>query len=248
MIFSISMVILVILFQDRSFNTKIAIQKLKADYQKGLLKSSLQSQESERERIAQDLHDEIGPVLSAVKINLNLLANKIKQSEDPTSLINDTLKDVDETIDTIRRISKDLLPATLKNFGLSPAFNELCVKINNPDFMKINLIEYGIPFRFETSRELGLYRIGQELLNNALKHSDAENVDLQLNWHPKNINLTIKDNGKGFDFYHLNSITPWQKGIGLNNIEARINAINGFVNYHSKIGRGTEVEVGLNFE
>ncbi len=245
---AVGIVLFVIYYQKRMLQNKVDMQQMEADYQKELLKASINSQEKERGRIARDLHDEVGAVLSAVKINLNLLLRKVDKDDQLSTTTHEAKEMVDETINSVRRISRDLLPPTLKEFGLASAINELCSRANAPEIVSVDFIGEESEQRFEIEKELSIYRVVQELLNNALKHAEAKNISVKYAHKAGQLLIDVEDNGTGFDFKEAKDRIEPGKGIGLTNIESRVNAINGEINFDSVKGSGTTVSLLLKLD
>ncbi|MBN1599303.1 MAG: hypothetical protein JW894_13495 [Bacteroidales bacterium] len=230
-------------FSDGLIITVENITKL-VDNEAESIQYVLEGQENERRRLAKEIHDGIGPLLSAVKLNIESLSEAIEKTEPKATT---TLENITEIIDSIsndlRSISHDLMPRLLDKFGLNSAFENLCTQINASGKAEIHFIsnmEAGV--RFDKFVELNLYRIGQELLHNTLKHSSASEIHFQLIRHKESLVLMIEDNGRGFDTSELEND---DFGIGLKNIDTRARALRGDVIIDSKIGRGTSITVEI---
>lgn len=187
----------------------------------------LQGEEQERQRIAQDLHDSIGGMLANIRMTIS--------SSDSFKKENVLLK-IDKSILEMRRISRNLMPETLKNLGLQIALKELCETMTQKHFTiqfeAFNLSE-NIPFKIQTT----LYRVAQESISNITKYAQATNVIVQISQNGNMLNLTIEDDGIGFD----NSEITY--GLGLKNIQNRVQLINGTVEINSNKGDGTTINV-----
>ena len=200
----------------------------------------VEGQEDERKRIAEDLHDRVGSILSTVKLYFNSLNTKIdtfqgennQQFEKANTLL-------DEAVDEIRRISHNLISSILMKFGLGPALKDLCETVEGAQQIKVDLQMHGIDQRLNNQLEISLYRIIQELISNILKHATATEITISITHQNGNLNILVEDNGKGFD----TSVIP--NGIGLKNIKSRILKLNGQINIDSVTDRGTIVN--LNF-
>lgn len=196
----------------------------------------LEGQEEERKRIATDLHDRIGSILSTVKLMFSSMENKIDLAFDENKnqfvKTNDLL---DEAVVEVRRISHDLHTGTVASFGLTTALQELCLTINQSKIVACKLNLYGDNERMSPQIELGIYRMVQEVFSNILKHSKATKVSLSYNKTEEYINLTIEDDGVGFD---LNDISK-KDGIGLSNLRARAEILKGTYHIDSQINQGT---------
>lgn len=229
----------VVYYQKKMLQNKIHTQQLEAEYQKELLKSTLESQEKERRRIATELHDGVGAMLSATKLCINMMKNGTIPMEELDLAMVDAKEMLDDTIETVRRISKDLLPASLEIFGLSKALSELCEKLSTRE-TPINFYEIGEKVKLNAEDELLLYRIIQELINNALKHAQASSVKVSINWNYP-IEVVVSDDGKGFDL--LKTKEDVKRGIGLYNIENRVSLLNGEVKFDSAVDEGTRISI-----
>ncbi|MBN2521496.1 MAG: sensor histidine kinase, partial [Bacteroidales bacterium] len=199
----------------------------------------------ERKRIAREIHDGIGPLLSTIKIYLESASDDLKEGKN--NKVFEKIANITQMIDSvaidIRSISHDLMPRVLEDFGLVAALENLCDKMNKLNKINVTFYTSGINGRFK-KLEFGIYRIAQELMNNAFKHSEAKNLTLQLIQHKNSIVLMTEDNGIGFD---LVKITKENTGIGLKNVEARVKALGGILDIDTAIGRGvtTTIEIPI---
>lgn len=187
----------------------------------------LQGEEQERQRIAQDLHDSMGGMLANIRMTIS--ANDSFNKEN-------IIEKLDKAITEMRRISRNLMPETLKNLGLEIAIKELCEAMTQKHFIiqfeAFNLSE-NIPFK----TQIALYRITQESISNIMKYAQATNVIVQISQNSNILNLTIEDDGIGFDKSEI------VYGLGLKNIQNRIQLINGTVDITSNKGEGTTINV-----
>ncbi|UCS95332.1 AAA family ATPase [Echinicola marina] len=191
------------------------------------LRDIIQTQEDERKRIAGDLHDSLGSLLSTIKMRFHSL-----QENTHNERYKDTLDKMDEAIEEVRRIAHNMSPVSLRRFGLASALQTLIEEINLNDQMEAHLQVLGLEERLPEQIELTIYRICQELVNNSIKHAKATNIQLQLINHLDSINITVEDNGIGMDPQKQNS------GFGLHGIEAKVQMLNGQFNIESQPGKG----------
>lgn len=225
------------------FRKKQLEQKFKLDtersYQKDLrTKSIIEAEEKERRRIAQDLHDGIGQILSAAKLNLSSLEATLNPVDEAQRFaLKNTLDLIDDSVKEVRTVSQNMMPNTLIKLGLASAIREFITKIGSLPNLKIDLEIVGLDQRLEESVETALYRAIQEIVNNIIKHANANKISIQLIRHDHDLSVVIEDNGIGFDTLKLNEF----EGIGLKNILSRIEFINGKVHFDSVQGRGTTV-------
>ncbi len=197
-------------------------------------KALFEGEQNERIRIARDLHDSVGQMLSLVKMNLS--------SQEQTSENENTQSLVDKTISEVRNISHNLIPEEL-NFGIFPALENLADNVNSTSKTKIEL---QIPeeirlIKFQKQNELSIYRIVQEVVNNMIKHADASSINLSIKKLENSLIINIKDNGKGLDD---NSISN-SSGIGWKNINARVHMMDGKIKIESEKLAGTQIEITL---
>jgi signal transduction histidine kinase len=227
-------------YQKRLLRNKADVESMKSRHQLDLFQSSIDAMEDERRRVSRDLHDEIGAALSMLRLQVGQLnMSKEQASENTEKIIVDSKQLIDSTIENVRRISNDMLPHGLDEFGLKYALETLCDKIESASNLVISL-DFNHLERLEIRLELALYRILQELLNNTLKHAQASEVNIK--FKPDNQRLTViyQDNGKGFDFETLT-----KRGLGLKNIESRVNMIHGKLTYIPTVEKGVEVIIGV---
>ena len=189
--------------------------------------------ENERRRIAADLHDEVGPLLSAVKLQINHIE---VENELDQSLIVKSSSHIDDIIGKMREISNDLLPNVLVRKGLAPAIQDFISKLKNATPLKIEF-QHAAPNRLETSIEINLYRVVQEIVHNAIKHSKAATLRIQLQYTAKMLRLSTIDDGIGFD-HHEMGLT--KNGLGLLNLQSRADVLGAEFTFESSKGKGTK--------
>jgi len=189
--------------------------------------SIIKGQEDERSRLGRDLHDGLGGLLSGVKLSLSSM-NLHSMDEIGYQIFKSTIQKLDESIIELRRISHNMIPETLNQFGLQVAIENYCRGFNSA---KLSLIPqvFGSNSRFDKTSELIIFRIVQELINNAVKHSEATQILVQIIQQEETIQITVEDNGKGFN---LTSPTIYQSS-GLQNIQSRVNYLGGKMDIHS---------------
>ncbi len=237
-------VLFVLFYQRRQDEQRLKIQSMEAEFQNKLLEVSMAATESERRRIAQDLHDDIGAMLSITKLTANALHVRLQQDPIKLQLMAKIKSTLDETVENIRRISRELIPTTLEHFGLPAAIQEFAAMSNSSDNLKITF-EYDGPDqkRLPNRTELMLYRIAQELINNAVKHSEGTSIHIQAIYSTNQILLIVEDNGIGFDLENVkNRPVP---GLGLDSIEGRLRIINGKIQYETTPHHGCCARVVL---
>jgi|AntRauTorckE5430_2_1112549.scaffolds.fasta_scaffold02401_4 signal transduction histidine kinase len=235
---SIALVAFIVIYQRRIFAQERLRQDEEKAHQKQLLTAAVDVQESERRRIASDLHDDIGSLLSATRLYLRQL-NPAATAERIDGIRNQSLTILDEMIQNTRRITHDLLPPTLAKFGFHAAAEDLCERIDHSGAIKVYFTT-NTEDRFDPKGEIALYRVLQELLNNTIKHAGAKTVRIEMDGGREALHLFYQDDGKGFDL-----ATTKSKGLGLRNIESRVTLVGGSIRSDSAPGAGLKVTIVL---
>lgn len=238
--FALAFILFVNYSQKKILKEQMRVQKLALQHQEELLHSTILTQEAERKRIARDLHDEIGSKLNIIFLNTHRLKVPGKSSQDIHSITQEVESVINTTIDSIRLISHELLPPTLEEFGLAETIKELQFSINKLGSIHIEFTQIDNQDVIDDSLiELNLFRVIQELLNNSIKHGKATEVDIKLWVLHNNIKLTYQDNGIGFDSTQMTA----KRGLGIKNIESRLQMIKADHVYESVVGKGTKVTI-----
>lgn len=235
---SVGVIAFFVVYQRRLFAEERARTLAEQAHQRELLAASVSVQESERARIARNLHDEIGSLLTAARLYLRQLPT---EAPGKTPAIREqSLAIVDDMIHNTRRITHDLLPPTLEKFGFQAAAEDLCVRIDRTDSLRVTLVDNSTDRRLRPAAELALYRILQELLNNTLKYAAARTVSLKLDRSPTAFTFLYTDDGRGFDPALADG-----KGLGLRNIEGRVSVVGGRLERITSPGNGLRVTITL---
>jgi len=198
----------------------------------------MEGQEQERKRIAGELHDGLGSLLATIKHHFEVVEDKMDTNKETYEKAYGLL---DKASEEVRRISHNMASNVLSKFGLVAAMQDLCEVVNASKRLKINLKVTGLENRLESSREIHLFRISQELVSNTLKHAQASAITLQLTMHKDALNLIVEDNGIGFD----TKVVKSKEGMGLENLKARVAHLNGTIEIDSVIERGTTVVIDV---
>jgi len=201
------------------------------------VKAVMEAEENERERIAKDLHDGVGQMMSAAKMNLSAFESEIQFSNaEHKESFEKIISLVDESCKEVRTVSHIMMPNALLKSSLGAAIREFVDKLNNKT-LKVHVYTEGLDERLDSNVETVLYRVIQECVNNTIKHAGATTLDISLIKDKDGISGTIEDNGKGFDTTDKEKF----EGIGLKNITTRIEYLKGTVDFDSAPGRGTVV-------
>lgn len=245
LVLSISIVLIAFLVINRSkLKQKNVLQTERMRQKELQSKAILEAEENERKRIAAELHDGVGQILSAAKLNLSTLGSHINNSSPQANLPYTTsIELVDDAVKEIRAISHNLMPNALVKSGFVAAVKEFVSKLNNSEKLKINLEITGLQQRLEQTTETILFRVLQELVSNIVKHANANQISIQLVQHENEITLMVEDNGIGFD----TSSKDEMNGLGLKNIQSRIAFLNGHFNIDSAPDKGTTVVIEIPF-
>jgi len=240
-LFLLSGIVTALFFNRHKLKQKAQQQALMLKQQDTLTKAIVDAEENERKRIASDLHDGVGQLFSAVKMNLSGLFERITiAKEEDRFLAENTLALVDESCKEVRTISHQMMPNMLLRSGIASDLKSFIEKINS-DTLKVTLEATGFKNKLESNVETMLYRIIQESINNVIKHAKATRLDLVLTRDARGITAKIADNGVGFNVNERENFD----GIGLKNIATRIEYLKGTIKYVSEPGTGTTVLIAV---
>jgi len=219
------------------------IVKLEKENKILALSSMLEGQESERKRIAQDLHDGLGGILTTVRVQIKNIHKEIGKLQD-INLVDQTEKLIDQAYFEVRRISHDMMPGALVNLGLFAAVEDLADQINRAEEVLVKTQWYTDEENIPEKTKIILYRIIQEATTNTLKYAKASQLIIQMTQSAEAYNLTIEDDGVGFD---LESI-DLNKSVGLKSIKSRVQYLNGEIDIRTSPNKGTsyEIEIPIN--
>ena len=218
------------------------IRELEKDKQLIAVDSLLKGQEEERSRLAKDLHDGLGGLLSGVKFSLSNMKDNLIVTPDNMAVFERSLDMIDTSIKELRRVAHNMMPEMLTKFGLDEALKDYCNTVNATKLLAVKYQSLGMETRFDKANEIIVYRIVQELLNNILKHAEASEVFVQLIRQDDRLNIVVEDNGKGFD----TAILEKSKGAGWVNIRSRVEYLKGQLDVHSEPGKGTLINMEFN--
>jgi two-component system, NarL family, sensor kinase len=229
-------------FQQRQRLKQQKINELEKDKQLVAVGSMLKGQEEERSRLARDLHDGLGGLLSGVKFSLSNMKDNLIVTPENMTVFERSLDMIDTSIKELRRVAHNMMPEMLTKFGLDEALKEYCNSINATKLVNVKYQSHGMTGRIDQSIEIIVYRIVQELLNNTLKHAGATEAFVQLLKEGSRLSIVVEDNGKGFD----TNLPEKNKGAGWVNIRSRVEYLKGQVDIHAEPGKGTLVNIELN--
>lgn len=222
-----------------------ALKALQQRAKINVFNAMVQGQEKERSRIARDLHDGLGGMLASVKLKLSAVANhekQTKQEEGSPMELYTIIQQLDQSVTELRRVARNMMPESLLYMGLEAALRDLCRAMSQPQ-LPVSFEASGLRNNYDQAFLIAVYRIVQELLTNAVKHSRASQIWLQCHESDGHLYLSVEDNGTGFDYE-----TALQKpnGIGLANIKNRVELLNGQLEVDAVQGKGASFHIDLN--
>ena len=197
----------------------------------------IEGQEKERQRIANDLHDDLGGLMTNVKLHFNALKDK-----DSPELYSKTNKLIEEAYQKVRSVAHAKNSGVIAKQGLLIAVQNMANKVSVSNKIQIDVVDHGLDDRLENRIELTLFRVIQELITNVIKHAEATEATIHLTNHEDSINIMVEDNGKGFN---PSQITKTNKGMGISSIDKRITHIDGSMTIESEKNKGTTVIIDI---
>jgi two-component system NarL family sensor kinase len=237
----LSLLLGISVYRRRKLQAEARMQEALLAQQEKASHAILEAEEKERQRIGQDLHDGVGQIMSAAKINLSVfLQDIIVPNEEEKIRVDNILSLIDESCKEVRAVSHSMMPNALLKAGLASAVREFLNRIDSK-VLEVNLYTEGLDERLDTTIETVLYRVIQESVNNVIKHAGANRLDISIIKDEDGLSATIEDNGKGFDTSDMSI----RNGIGLKNIETRITYLKGEVTIDSTPGHGTVTMINI---
>jgi signal transduction histidine kinase len=230
----------VVLYRNKQIQHKQEQEHLQSAFRQELLKAQIEMQEDTLIHISREIHDNITQVLSFVKLSMAMIAGA--EEKQRIERINESRELVAQVINDLRDLSKSLSFEHITKFGLVKTIETETARINKSGLIKITLLIEGEIYTLGEQRELVLFRIFQEALNNTLKHSGARDLKISLQYMPEMFTLTLEDNGSGFSFSSLDN----QRGSGLKNMENRATLIGAVATIASSQGKGCKINLALN--
>lgn len=236
--FSISFVYL---YQKRHFGFLQEKQKLQSQFQEELLKTQLEIQEQTFKTISEEIHDNIGQTLSFIKLSVNRVHTMLPEPE--REKLTESKDLLSKVITDLRALSKTLNTDFIQQIGLAGAVKQQLDLLQRSEIYQTRLDIEGEQEKYPVQRELVLYRVIQELLNNIVKHADAATIYVRMEYLADKLSVLVRDDGKGFDVAALRQTTS--QGLGLRNMFNRIGLVQGAIHIDSQQGRGTTVNIEL---
>lgn len=219
------------------------IAELEAEKQLNAAEAVLKGEEQERTRLAKDLHDGLGGMLSGIKYSFNTMKGNLVMTPENHQAFERSMDMLDSSIKEMRRVAHNMMPEALVRFGLNAALQDYCNDLNRTGALRIDYQSIGLSnVDLDQSTSITIYRIVQELITNAIRHASATTVLVQLTRTNGLLSLTVEDDGKGFD----TTILRGSKGIGWTNIQHRVEFMKGSLDVKSDAGKGTSVHIEFN--
>ena len=235
-------------FAYRSYRQRQKLQaqritELEKEKQLAATEAVLKGEEQERTRLAQDLHDGLGGMLSGIKYSLNTMKGNLVMTPENAQAFERSMDMLDGSIREMRRVAHNMMPEALLKFGLDTALRDFCADINRSGALQVHYQSIGLEHApIDQTKSVTVYRIVQELLNNAIRHAGARSALVQLTrTDAGQLTVTVEDDGKGFD----PAILKGSRGIGWSNIQSRVEFLKGSWDVDTEVGRGTSVHIEL---
>lgn len=232
-------VIGILTYQNRLRRKQLQLNKMKHEQQFVQMRATLEGEEKERARIARDLHDGLGNLLSTVKVTVGSL--DIDMQNGQAEKFNRANHMIDEACSEIRKISHEMMPQALERYGITKALEDLVAKMDNAHGFSATFNVYGKERKLDDHTSLMIFRIAQEMLNNVIKYAKASQVTVQLSFGDELLDFTIEDDGVGFD---INKVKK-KNGMGLKSLAFRASDIDATYEVESKPGQGTMVSLSI---
>ena len=238
---------LVTLLLYRNFKQKQKLQQqrineLEIEKKLTATEAVLKGEEQERTRLAKDLHDGLGGMLSGIKYSFQTMKGNLIMTPDNHQAFERSMDMLDSSIKEMRRVAHNMMPEALVKFGLDTALKDFCNDINQSGALRVTYQSIGLEnTAIEQTTAITIYRIVQELINNTMKHASAKTAIVQVTKTDGNISITVEDDGNGFDPV----ILKVEKGIGWSNIQSRVEYLKGKLDVQSEPGKGTSVLIEL---
>jgi signal transduction histidine kinase len=238
-----AMVVFILLFyQKKKFQHHKEITEMEKQYTEELLRTRLEIQEETFKSISQEIHDNIGQALSFVKLNITTINEKIP--DEVKEKLTESKNLLSKSIQDLRDIARSLNPDFLSEIGLTGAIEQQLQLLEKTGQYKTSFTINGDVYKNDQQHELVTFRIVQELLNNIVKHAEANTVNIKMSYLPDKLTITVEDNGKGFDVSSMQSAEN-NRGLGLRNMMNRMALINGSIKINSNANEGTNAAIEL---
>ncbi|MBC7848092.1 MAG: sensor histidine kinase [Chitinophagaceae bacterium] len=244
---SIGALLIISLLSYRNYKNKQKFQRqriseLETEKQLTATEAVLKGEEQERSRLARDLHDGLGGMLSGIKYSFQTMKGNLIMTPDNQQAFERSMDMLDSSIREMRRVAHNMMPEALLKFGLDAALKDFCNDVNQSGALQIEYKSIGLETAvIDSTLSITVYRIIQELVNNTMKHAVAKTAIVQVAKNNNELSITVEDDGKGFD----PAILRQSKGIGWSNIQNRVEFLKGKLDVQSGNAKGTSVLIEL---
>ena len=238
-------ILIIALMSYRNYRHKQKLQQhriteLETEKQLTATEAVLKGEEKERSRLAKDLHDGLGGMLSGIKYSFNTMKENLVMTPENHQAFERSMDMLDSSIKEMRRVAHNMMPEALVKFGLDVALKDFCNDINQSGALQVKYQSIGLANEnIEQTKAITIYRIVQELINNTLKHAAAKTAIVQVTKTNEQLTVTVEDDGKGFD----TALLKQAKGMGWSNIQHRVDFLKGKLDVDSETGKGTSVHI-----
>jgi signal transduction histidine kinase len=239
-------------YSNRKKVDTLRINELEKEKQLAATEAVLKGEEQERTRLAKDLHDGLGGMLSGIKYSFNTMKGNLVMTPDNAQAFERSMDMLDSSIKEMRRVAHNMMPEALVKFGLDAALKDFCNDINQTGALQISYESVNLKDAdINQSTSITVYRIVQELINNTMKHASAKTAIVQLIKNNNQLSVTVEDDGKGFNTAILDEIKKGRhdgsvgRGIGWENIQNRVKFLNGQLDVDAEEGKGTTVNIEI---
>lgn len=240
------LIVTALLYRTYSHKQKLQRQRigeLETEQKLMATQAVLKGEEQERARLAKDLHDGLGGLLSGIKYSFATMKGNLIMTPENHQSFERSMDMLDSSIKEMRRVAHNMMPEALVKFGLNTALSDFCSDINQSGALNVSYVSIGMKnFTLEQTTAITIYRIVQELINNAMKHATAKTAIVQVTKTENELSVTVEDDGKGFD----TSILKQSRGAGWSNILHRVDFLKGKLDVDSQSGKGTSVHIEFN--
>jgi signal transduction histidine kinase len=220
----------------------LRITELETEKQLTATEAVLKGEEQERTRLAKDLHDGLGGMLSGIKHSFNTMKGNLIMTPENAQAFEHSMNMLDSSIREMRRVAHNMMPEALVKFGLDAALKDFCQDINQAGALAVRYQSIGLEnATLDQTTSITIYRIIQELINNTLKHAQAKNALVQVSHDPETLSITVEDDGRGFD----KAVLQQSKGIGWSNIQNRVEFLKADLDVQTSADRGTSVQIDI---
>lgn len=239
--------LLISLLSFRNYKQKQILQQqrineLEKEKQLTATEAILKGEEQERSRLAKDLHDGLGGMLSGIKYSFQSMKGNLIMTPENHQAFERSMDMLDSSIKEMRRVAHNMMPESLIRFGLDTALKDYCTSVSKSGALEVNYQSIGLAdLTLDQTKAISVYRIIQELIGNTLKHGAAKNAIVQVTKSDNTLAITVEDDGKGFDTHILDN----SKGIGWINIKNRVDFLKGKLDVSSEVDRGTSTHIEL---